>query len=197
MNIAILLSGRGSNYQAIAARIGEGKLAAKIGVVVSDVAAAPGLAIAAARGDETRVLPARGLDRVEFAERLIELLAPYRPDLICLAGFMRLLGAPFIQAYKGRIVNIHPSLLPSFPGLHAQRQALEYGVKVTGCTVHLVDEGLDSGPILMQAAVPVLEEDTEESLSRRILEQEHIIYSQAIGRLAGGPLRIEGRRTHL
>ncbi len=195
--LAILLSGRGSNFQAIADRIDRGELAARIAVVVSDLETAPGLALAAQRGLTTRFLPSRGVSRDTYAAQLIDALAPFAVDLVCLAGFMRLLGAPFVRAYRGRILNIHPSLLPAFPGLHAQRQALEYGVKVTGCTVHLVDEGLDTGPILMQTAVPVRPDDTEETLSQRILEQEHQLYARAIARVLEAPVSIQGRRTLL
>ena len=193
--LAVLLSGRGSNLVAIADRAASGELPAIVAVAVSDVASAAGLEAAAARGIPRLVVPSQGVARDTYAEQLLKALAPYQVDLVCLAGFMRLLGKPFIRAYEGRILNIHPSLLPAFPGLHAPRQALEYGVKISGCTVHFVDEGLDSGPIVMQAAVPVLPDDTEETLSQRILEQEHIIYSQAIARVLAGPVAKRGRRT--
>jgi phosphoribosylglycinamide formyltransferase 1 len=193
--IGILLSGRGSNFEAIARQIDDGKLSAEIAVVVSNVESAPGLQRARDRGLNVFSANSNGLSREAFDRQVIHVLEEKCVDLVCLAGFMRLLSPSFIQAFRNRILNIHPSLLPAFPGLEAQRQALEYGVKVSGCTVHLVDEGLDSGPILLQAAVPVLDGDTEESLSARILEQEHQIYSKAIQRVLDGQIRIEGRRV--
>ena len=193
--IGILLSGRGSNFEAIARQIDEGKLRAKIALVATNVEAAPGLRRAKERGLDVFCLDAKGLSREAFDRQIIHALEEKAVDLICLAGFMRLLSPSFIQAFRNRILNIHPSLLPAFPGLDAQRQALEYGVKVSGCTVHFVDEGLDSGPIIMQAAVPVLDGDTEESLSARILEQEHRIYSKAIQWALDGQIRIDGRRA--
>jgi len=193
--IGILLSGRGSNFEAIARQIDEGKLRAEIAVVVSNVEAAPGLQRARERGLNAFSANSKGLSREAFDRRVIHVLEEKRVDLVCLAGYMRLLSPSFIQAFRNRILNIHPSLLPAFPGLDAQRQALEYGVKVSGCTVHFVDEGLDSGPIILQAVVPVLDGDTEESLSARILEQEHQIYPKAIQCVLGGQIRIEGRRA--
>ena len=178
--LAVLLSGRGSNFIAIQEAIARGDLRASIGCVVSNVAEAPGLLRARELGLRTHCLQSRGVDRAEYDQRLLATLKPFDPGLICLAGFMRVLSPGFIAAYRGRILNIHPALLPSFPGLHAQRQALEYGVRITGCTVHLVDEGVDTGRILMQRAVAVEEGDTEESLSARILEQEHDVYWRAI-----------------
>lgn len=195
--IGILLSGRGSNFEAIAKQIDEGKLKAEIAVVVSNVETAPGLQRARERGLDVFCADSKGLSREAFDRRVIEVLMEKHVELVCLAGFMRLLSSSFIQAFRNRILNIHPSLLPAFPGLDAQRQALEYGVKVSGCTVHVVDEGLDSGPIILQAAVPVLDGDTEESLSARILEQEHQIYSQAIQCVLAGQIRIDGRRALL
>jgi phosphoribosylglycinamide formyltransferase-1 len=192
--IGILLSGRGSNFEAIARQIDAGNLRAEIGVVVSNVQAAPGLQRARERRLEVFAPNSKGLNREGFDRQVIDALQEKRVDLVCLAGFMRLLSTPFIQAFRDRILNIHPSLLPAFPGLNAQRQALEYGVKVSGCTVHFVDEGLDSGPIVLQAAVPVLETDTEESLSARILEQEHQLYPKAIQCVLDGQIRIDGRR---
>ncbi len=179
-NIAILLSGRGSNFVAIYEAIRRGDLNAKICCVISNVPNAPGLERAREFGLTSICLPSAGLDRVEYDKMLVKTLRMYNPALICLAGFMRILSPVMIKEYPSRILNIHPALLPSFPGLHAQRQALQYGVKITGCTVHLVDEGVDTGPILMQRAVEVMEGDTEESLSARILEQEHQIYWRAI-----------------
>ena len=188
--LAILLSGRGSNFIAIHEAIRRGDLKAEIGCVVSNVPEAAGLARARDFGLTAISLPSRGIERAEYDRLLLETLRPCAPDLVCLAGFMRVLSPVFLAEYRGRVLNIHPALLPSFPGLHAQRQALDYGVKVTGCTVHLVDEGVDTGPILLQRAVPVLEGDTEESLSARILEQEHDLYWRAIslvlGRMGGG-----------
>jgi len=193
--IGILLSGRGSNFEAIARQIDEDKLNAEIAVVVSSVQSAPGLQRARERGFDVYSVNSKGLSREAFDSQVIHVLEETRVDLVCLAGFMRLLSPSFIQAFRSRILNIHPSLLPAFPGLDAQRQALEYGVKVSGCTVHFVDEGLDSGPIILQAVVPVLDGDTEESLSARILEQEHQIYPKAIQDVLDGQIRIEGRRA--
>jgi phosphoribosylglycinamide formyltransferase-1 len=193
--IGILLSGRGSNFEAIARQIDEGNLNAEIAVVVSNVQSAPGLQRARERGFDVYSVNSKGLSREAFDSQVIHVLEETRVDLVCLAGFMRLLSPSFIQAFRHRILNIHPSLLPAFPGLDAQRQALEYGVKVSGCTVHFVDEGLDSGPIILQAVVPVLDGDTEESLSARILEQEHQIYPKAIQHVLDGQIRIEGRRA--
>lgn len=195
--IGILLSGRGSNFEAIAKQIDEGKLKAEIAVVVSNVETAPGLRRARERGLDVFCANSKGLSREAFDRKVIEVLMQKHVDLVCLAGFMRLLSTSFIEAFRNRILNIHPSLLPAFPGLDAQRQALEYGVKVSGCTVHFVDEGLDSGPIILQTAVPVLDGDTEESLSARILEQEHQIYSKAIQCALDGQIRIDGRRALL
>lgn len=178
--LGILLSGRGSNFEAIARNIREGRLDAEIAVVISNVPSAPGLATARELGLEAVSIPSKGIPREEHDRRLIEELRLRQVDLVCLAGYMRLLSAALVDAFRGRILNIHPSLLPAFPGLHAQKQALDYGVKITGCTVHLVDEGLDSGPILLQAAVRVEPGDTEETLSARILREEHRLYSAAI-----------------
>ena len=179
-NIAILLSGRGSNFVAIYEAIQRGDLNARICCVISNVPEAPGLARAREFGLTAISLPSAGMDRVEYDQLLVKTLRPFNPALVCLAGFMRILSPVMIREYPSRILNIHPALLPAFPGLHAQRQALEYGVKISGCTVHIVDEGVDTGPIIMQRAVEVLEGDTEESLSARILEQEHQIYWRAI-----------------
>jgi phosphoribosylglycinamide formyltransferase-1 len=178
--LAILLSGRGSNFVAIHSAIQRGDLKAEICCVVSNVAEAPGLVRAQEFGLAAIVLPSRGVERIDYDQQLVTTLQPFQPGLVCLAGFMRILTPEFLKEFPGRVLNIHPALLPSFPGLHAQRQALEHGVKVTGCTVHLVNEGVDTGPILMQRAVEVLDGDTEESLSARILEQEHQLYWRAI-----------------
>ncbi len=180
--LGVLISGRGSNLQAILDAIRDGRLDARVGVVLSNVAGAPGLERARASGVPAEVLSHNDyVSRERYDEALVDRLRAHEVDLVCLAGFMRLLSPVFVRAYPGRILNVHPSLLPAFPGLHAQRQALEHGVKVTGATVHIVDEELDHGPILLQRAVPVLEGDDEESLSARILEQEHRIYPEAIG----------------
>ncbi len=175
-----MLSGRGSNFVAIREAIRRGDLDAEICCVVSNVPDAAGLIRAREWGLTAISLPSKGKERAEYDGLLLEALHPRRPALICLAGFMRILTPEFLKAYPGRVLNIHPALLPSFPGLHAQRQALEYGVKVTGCTVHLVDEGVDTGPILLQRAVELLSGDTEESLAARVLEQEHQLYWRAI-----------------
>jgi phosphoribosylglycinamide formyltransferase-1 len=179
-NLAILLSGRGSNFIAIHQAIVRGDLDAVIACVVSNVPEAPGLGKAREFGLPAICVPSKGRERVEYDRLLIETLRPFNPSLVCLAGFMRILTHEFVNEYRGRILNIHPSLLPAFPGLHAQSQALRYGVKVSGCTVHLVDEGVDTGPILLQRVVEVLDGDTEESLSERILRQEHEAYWRAI-----------------
>jgi phosphoribosylglycinamide formyltransferase-1 len=181
--LAILLSGRGSNFIAIHDAIARGDLNAEIALVLSNVPEAPGLGRAREFGLHAVCIPSRGMDRVDYDRQLAAVIREHDPALICLAGFMRILSPALIQEYRGRIVNIHPALLPSFPGLHAQRQALNYGVKVTGCTVHFVDEGVDTGPIIMQRAVEVLPEDTEETLSSRILCQEHDLYWRAVAYL--------------
>jgi phosphoribosylglycinamide formyltransferase-1 len=193
--LGILISGRGSNFQAIADAIQDGRLDAEIAVVISNRESAVGLQIARDRGIHAVSLPSRGLDRTVYDRFLVEELQRNAVDLVCLAGYLRLLSAEFIQSFADRIVNIHPSLLPAFPGLDAQHQALAHGVKVTGCTVHFVDEQLDSGPIVMQATVPVLDDDTDESLSARILAEEHRIYSEAISLVLSGRYRVEGRRV--
>ena len=193
--LAILLSGRGSNFEAIANNVASGAIEASIAVVISNRPEARGLDIARQRGLDTLVLPSKGMDREAYDRRLIDGLRPFQPDLICLAGFMRMLSAAFVREFPNRILNIHPSLLPAFSGLDAQHQALAYGVRVSGCTVHFVDEYLDAGPILLQAAVPVHDRDTEETLSARILEEEHRIYSEAIRIALSGRYRIEGRRV--
>jgi phosphoribosylglycinamide formyltransferase-1 len=191
--LGILLSGRGSNFVAIADAIATRKLDAEIAVVISNREDAPGLARARERGIPAVALPSKGVDRQAFDQTLIDRLQHHQVDLVCLAGYMRLLGLGFVLQYREQILNIHPSLLPAFPGLDAQQQALTHGVKITGCTVHFVDQGLDSGPIIRQASVPVLDGDTEATLSARILEQEHRIYSDAITLVLSGRYRIAGR----
>jgi phosphoribosylglycinamide formyltransferase 1 len=193
--LGILISGRGSNFLAIANSIAEGRLGAEIAVVISNRPDAPGIASARERGLNAQAIASKGLDREIYDRRLIEELRKNQVDLICLAGYMRLLSGHFIREFPMKILNIHPSLLPAFPGLDAQHQALEHGVKVTGCTVHFVDEGLDSGPIIAQAAVPVADNDTVASLSQRILKAEHRIYSEAITLVLSEKFRIEGRRV--
>ena len=195
--LGILISGRGSNFEAIADNVASGQLDAEIAVVISNRPEAPGLETARARGLNAVCLPSKGLDREVYDRMLVAELHKHDVDLVCLAGFMRLLSAGFIREFPNRILNIHPSLLPAFPGLDAQHQALAHGVKITGCTVHFVDEDLDAGPIVIQAAVPVLDDDTEETLSARILKQEHRIYSEAIGIVIAGKYRVEGRRVLL
>ena len=193
--LGILISGRGSNFVAIADAIATHRLDAEIALVISNRQEAPGIAIARDRGLNAVVLPSRAVDRETYDAQLSAALDQARVDLICLAGYMRLLSPAFISRYPQRILNIHPSLLPAFPGLHAHRDALAHGAKISGCTVHFVDEGLDSGPIIQQAAVPVLDNDTEASLAARILKEEHRIYSQAIALVLSGKYRIEGRRV--
>jgi phosphoribosylglycinamide formyltransferase-1 len=195
--LGILLSGRGSNFEAIADQVADSRIDAEIAVVISNRPEARGLEAARRRGLQAICIPSKGLDREAYDALLIRELRANAVDLVCLAGFMRLLSASFVRAFPERILNIHPSLLPAFPGLDAQKQALEHGVKVTGCTVHLVDEFLDAGPIVLQATVPVLDDDTIESLSARILVEEHRIYSEAIRIVLGGQFRIDGRRLIL
>jgi phosphoribosylglycinamide formyltransferase-1 len=197
VRLGILISGRGSNFEAIANSIARKKLDAEIAIVISNRANAPGLDIARKRGIPLRVIASAGVERDAYDKLLIEELQTHQADLVCLAGFMRLLSASVIRAFPNRVLNIHPSLLPAFTGLDAQRQALEYGVRITGCTVHFVDEFLDSGPIIIQSAVPVLDGDSVESLSARILVQEHLIYSKAIGYIADGRITVEGRRVSI
>lgn len=193
--LGILLSGRGSNFEAIARSIAEGRLDAEIAVVISNKAEARGLETARQMGLNAVMIPSKGLDREVFDRMVVEELKKNRVDLVCLAGFMRLLSGYFIRQFPQRILNIHPSLLPAFPGLDAQHQAFEHGVKVSGCTVHIVDENLDSGPIILQTAVPVLDDDTAEMLSERILHEEHRTYTDAIRVVLSGKFRIEGRRV--
>lgn len=193
--LAILISGRGSNFEAIADSIAAGRLNAEIAVVISNRLQAPGLEIARRRGIPAVVVPSKGLDREVYDNLLAEEIRRHQAELVCLAGFMRLLSAAFVRRFPLRILNIHPSLLPAFPGLEAQHQALEHGVKISGCTVHFVDEYLDAGPIVLQAAVPVLDDDTSDTLAARILKEEHRIYTEAIAIVLEGRFRVEGRRV--
>jgi len=194
-NLGILLSGRGSNFEAIAKNIAAGSIPdARIAVVISNRADAGGLAIARSLGLKALVIPSKGKERQEHDREIAAALQHHKVDLICLAGYMRLLSPWFVKQFPRRILNIHPSLLPAFPGLEAQEQAFAYGVKVSGCTVHFVDEELDHGPIIVQKAVPVLDTDDEHTLAARILEQEHIAYSEAISFVLNGKFEIAGRR---
>jgi phosphoribosylglycinamide formyltransferase 1 len=193
--LGILLSGRGSNFEAIARNVSTGKLDCDIGFVFSNKPNAPGLVRARELGLPCGSIPSAGMDRTGFDLQVADLLERHRIDLVCLAGYMRLLTGQFVWKFRGRILNIHPSLLPAFPGLDAQYQALQHGVKVSGCTVHFVDENLDSGPILLQATVPVLDGDTVDTLSLRILAEEHRLYSEAIAWVLKGNFQIEGRRV--
>jgi phosphoribosylglycinamide formyltransferase-1 len=195
--LGILISGRGSNFEAIADSVASGALDAKIAVVIANRSGAAGLETARVRGLNAVCLPSKGLDREVYDRMLVEELRRNEVDLVCLAGFMRLLSAGFIREFPQRILNIHPSLLPAFPGLDAQHQALAHGVKLTGCTVHFVDQDLDAGPIVLQAAVPVEDSDTADTLSARILKEEHRIYSAALRIVIGGNYRIDGRRVLL
>jgi phosphoribosylglycinamide formyltransferase-1 len=193
-NLGILLSGRGSNFEAIADNIASGKVDAQIAVVISNKADAPGIGSAQRRGLNALVIPSKGMAREEHDRAVAAALLEHQIDLVCLAGYMRLLSPWFVQQFPNRILNIHPSLLPAFPGLEAQKQALDYGVKVTGCTVHFVDADLDHGAIILQKTVPVLDTDDDHALAARILEQEHIAYSEAIGIVLEGKYHIVGRR---
>lgn len=193
--LGILLSGRGSNFEAIAAAVGDGRVEAEIALVISNRPSAPGLERAKALGIPAECIPSRGIKREDYDRLVVARLQEAGVELVCLAGFMRLLSAYFVAAFPQQIVNIHPSLLPSFPGLDAQHQALEHGVKFAGCTVHFVDERLDAGPIISQAVVPVLDGDDEQALSARILKEEHRIYPEAIRTVLSGGYRIVGRRV--
>jgi phosphoribosylglycinamide formyltransferase-1 len=193
--LGILLSGRGSNFLAIADAITQGQIAnARIAVVISNRPDAPGIEAARSEGFAAEVIEPKGRPRAEHDAEIIATLRAHQVDLVCLAGYMRLLSAEFVRAFPQRILNIHPSLLPAFPGLDAQRQALEYGVKVSGCSVHFVDEELDHGVIVVQKTVPVLAQDDERSLAARILAQEHVAYAEAINRVLSGKYRVAGRR---
>jgi phosphoribosylglycinamide formyltransferase-1 len=193
--LGVLLSGRGSNFQAIAARVSAGEIPAEIVVVIANRPDAAGLDAARRLGLTAVSLPSKGLDRESYDRQLIATLKEHNVEWVILAGYMRILSAEFIRAFPQRILNIHPSLLPSFPGLDAQHQAFDYGVKISGCTVHFVDEHLDHGPIVMQAQVPVDPSDTAETLSAKILTQEHRIYSESLRRLFTEPWQIDGRRV--
>jgi phosphoribosylglycinamide formyltransferase 1 len=194
-NLGILLSGRGSNFEAIADNIAAGALDARIAIVISNRSDAPGIESARRRGLSALVIPSKGKVREEHDREVVAALREHQVDLVCLAGYMRLLSPWFVQQFPNRILNIHPSLLPAFPGLDAQTQAFEYGVKVSGCSVHFVDENLDHGAIIVQKVVPVLEGDDAHTLAARILEQEHQAYSEAIRMVLDGKYRIEGRRV--
>lgn len=194
--IGVLLSGRGSNFEALAESVAAGKIPdAEIVVVISNQPDALGLKRAQERGIPAKMIPSKGLQREAYDRQVVAVLQECRVDLICLAGYMRLLSPYFVAAFPRKILNIHPSLLPSFPGLEAQKQALDHGVKFAGCTVHFVDENLDAGPIILQAVVPVLDNDDEHALSERILKEEHRIYSEAVKFILQGKWRIEGRRV--
>lgn len=193
--LGILLSGRGSNFEAIADSIQAGRLPAEIAIVISNRAEAPGLESARRRGLNAKLIPSKGRTREEHDAEVVAALKHAKVDLVCLAGYMRLLSPEFVRAFPNRILNIHPSLLPAFPGLEAQKQAFEYGVKISGCTVHFVDEHLDHGAIILQKTVPVLENDDAHSLAVRILEQEHIAYPEAIKLVISGDIQVEGRRV--
>ena len=194
--IGVLLSGRGSNFEALATNVASGRVPnAEIAIALSNREDARGIEKARALGIDARVISSRGLEREAYDKLVIAALQERRVDLVCLAGYMRLLSPQFVAAFHNRILNIHPSLLPAFPGMEAQRQALEHGVKFSGCTVHFVDENLDAGPIVLQACVPVEDSDTPETLSERILREEHRIYAEAVRIVLEGKFRIEGRRV--
>ncbi len=193
-NLGILLSGRGSNFEAIADAVAAGRIRAQIAVVISNRAEAPGIESARERGLDARVIPSKGKPREQHDAEVVAALQEKNVDLVCLAGYMRLLSPWFVRQFPNRILNIHPSLLPAFPGLEAQKQALEQGAKVSGCTVHFVDEELDHGAIILQKAVPVLDGDDEHTLAARILEQEHLAYAEAINVVLGGEYELAGRR---
>src|SRR6201987_3567128 len=194
--IGVLLSGRGSNFEALAESVTAGRIPnAEIAIVISNREGAPGIERAKARGIATRVIPSKGLERETYDRQVAAVLEEHKVDLVCLAGYMRLLSPYFVTAFPQKILNIHPSLLPSFPGLEAQRQALEHGVKFAGCTVHFVDENLDAGPIILQAVVPVEDADTEATLSEKILREEHRIYTEAVKIVLEGNFKIAGRRV--
>ena len=199
----MLISGRGSNMDAILAAIKSGRIRnTKPCVVISNKIGIEGLKIASEKyGISTEVIPSNGLKGWHYDQNVVTMLAKYgvtsQSGLVCLAGFMRIISPEFVRQYRMRIMNIHPALLPAFPGLHAQKQALDYGVKISGCTVHFVDEGVDSGPVILQKAVPVMEGDSEESLSARILEQEHELYPRAVELFCEGRIKVQGRRVSI
>jgi phosphoribosylglycinamide formyltransferase-1 len=194
--IGVLLSGRGSNFEALATNVASRRIPyAEIAIALSNREDARGIEKARALGIDARVISSKGLEREAYDKLVIAALQEKRVDLVCLAGYMRLLSPQFVAAFHNRILNIHPSLLPAFPGLEAQRQALEHGVKFSGCTVHFVDENLDAGPIVLQACVPVEDSDTPDTLSERILREEHRIYAEAVRIVLEGKFRIQGRRV--
>jgi phosphoribosylglycinamide formyltransferase 1 len=193
--LGILLSGRGSNFEAIAGNVTSGRLEAEIVAVISNRPQARGIEVARQKGLPALVIPSQGVPRPDYDRQVVAELQKRGVELVCLAGFMRLLTAEFCRAFPWRVLNIHPSLLPAFPGLDAQQQAIEHGVKLSGCTVHFVDEQLDAGPIILQAAVPVMDGDTAETLAARILTEEHRIYAEAIRIVLSGRWRVEGRRV--
>ncbi|HYR43759.1 MAG TPA: phosphoribosylglycinamide formyltransferase [Terriglobia bacterium] len=195
--LGILLSGRGSNFEAIAQHIASGKLRAEIAVVISNVETAPGLDGARSRGLIAVYIPSRQKTREDFDREAVEVLKEHNVSLVVLAGFMRILSHVFLEAFPYGILNIHPALLPAFPGTDAQEKALDYGVKFSGCTVHFVDHTLDGGPIILQAIVPVLDSDTAETLSAKILQEEHRIYSEAIDMVLSGRCEIQGKRVKI
>ena len=203
VNLGILISGRGSNMDAILAAVKSGEIKnVKPCVVISNKPDAAGLKIASDKyGVPIKVIPANGLKGWDYDQKIVAALQQYgvtsQSDLVCLAGFMRIISAEFVRQYKMKIINIHPALLPSFPGLHAQKQALDYGVRITGCTVHFVDEDVDSGPVILQKAVPVMDGDDEEKLSARILEQEHQLYPEAVRLFGEGRIKVQGRRVSI
>jgi phosphoribosylglycinamide formyltransferase-1 len=195
-HIGVLLSGRGSNFEALAASVAAGRIhGADISIVVSNQENAPGIEKARARGIDTRVIPSKGLEREAYDRQVVAAFREKNVDLVCLAGYMRLLSPYFVREFPQRILNIHPSLLPAFPGLEPQRQALEHGAKFSGCTVHFVDENLDAGPIILQAVVPIEDSDTPETLAARILHEEHRVYTEAVNIVLEGRYRIDGRRV--
>jgi phosphoribosylglycinamide formyltransferase-1 len=193
--LGILLSGRGSNFEAIADSIQAGRLPAEIAIVISNRADAPGLESARRRGLNARLIASKGRNREEHDADVVAALRDARVDVVCLAGYMRLLSPQFIRAFPNRIVNIHPSLLPAFPGLEAQKQAIDHGVKISGCTVHFVDEHLDHGPIILQKTVPVLDTDDDHTLSARILLQEHLAYTEALRLVLKDEVEVQGSRV--
>ncbi len=194
--IGVLLSGRGSNFEALADSVAAGRIPdAEIAIVLSNREAAPGLQKAIERGIPAKAVPSKGLEREAYDKLVVAELKAAHVDLVCLAGYMRLLSPHFVSAFPNRIINIHPSLLPAFPGLESQRQAIEHGAKFSGCTVHFVDENLDAGPIILQACVPIEDDDTPDTLAERILKQEHRIYTEAVKIVLEGRYRIEGRRV--
>lgn len=199
INIAVFISGRGSNFLALLNNIENGTLKnCNIAVVFSNNPNAKGLEYAEKAGIKIIVIPSKNRsDREEYDKEIINALSEYNIDLICLAGYMRIVTEKLVEKYNNKIINIHPALLPSFPGLHAQKQAIDYGVKVSGCTVHFVDGGMDTGPVILQKTVPVYDTDTEDTLSARILEQEHIAYSEAVALYAAGRLKVSGRKVEV